>query len=113
MIIKRLTDQSYRILHRDRLHLENAHSPDKVNFTFPSENGNNTEENLDADLPFINTRENPKPSKSQVSFSNPQSESSLVLNNQKELENVRAKILALKSFFVEKIYDLGQEISSV
>ena len=72
-----------------------------------------TQENLDTDLPFINTRENPKPSKSQVSFSNPKSESPLVLNNQKELENVRVKILALKSFFVEKIYDLGQEISSV
>ena len=37
----------------------------------------------------------------------------LVLNNQKELDNVRAKILALKSFFMEEIYDLRQEISSV
>ena len=37
----------------------------------------------------------------------------MVLNNQKELDNVRAKILALKSFFMEEIYDLRQEISSV
>ena len=37
----------------------------------------------------------------------------LVLNNQKELDNVRAKILALKSFFMEEIYDLRPEISSV
>ena len=37
----------------------------------------------------------------------------LVLNNQKELDNVRAKILALKSFLIEEIYDLRQEISSV
>ena len=37
----------------------------------------------------------------------------MVLNNQKEFDNVRAKILALKSFFMEEIYDLRQEISSV
>ena len=87
--------------------------PDKVNFTFPSENGNNTEENLEKDVPFINTQENPKLTKSQVSFNNPKSDSPLVLNNQKELDNVRAKILALKSFFIEEIYDLRQEISSI
>ena len=113
MIIKGLIDQSYRILHRDRLHLEKVPSSDNVNFTFPSENRNNTEENLDKDLPFINTQETPKLTKSQVSFNNHRSESPLVLNNQKEFDNVRAKILALKSFFMEEIYDLRQEISSV
>ena len=113
MIIKGLIDQSYRILHRDRLHLERVPSSDNVNFTFPSENRNNKEENLDKDLPFINTQETPKLTKSQVSFNNHRSESPLVLNNQKEFDNVRAKILALKSFFMEEIYDLRQEISSV
>ena len=83
---------------------------DKVSFTFPSKNGNNTEENLHKDLPFINTQETPKLTKSQVSFNNPNSESLLVLNNQKELDNVRAKILVLKSFFKEEIYDLRQKI---
>ena len=72
-----------------------------------------TQENLDKDLPFTNTQETPKPTKSQVSFNNPKSESPLVLNNQKELDNVRANILALKSFFMEEIYELRQEISSV
>ena len=71
------------------------------------------QENLDKDLPFINTQETLKLTKSQVSFSNPKSDSPLALNNQKELDNVRAKILALKSFFMEEIYDLRQEISSV
>ena len=33
--------------------------------------------------------------------------------NQKELDNVRAKILALKSFLKEEIYDLRQKIWSV
>ena len=99
-------------MHRDRLHLENVPSPDKVNFTFPNENGGNTEENLDKNLPFINTEETPL-TKSQVSFNNPKSESPLILNNQKELHNVRAKILALKSFFMNEIYDLRQDISSV
>ena len=97
-------------MHRDRLHLENVPSPDKVDFTFPSENGNNTEENLDKDLPFINTQVTPL-TKSQVSFKNPKSESPLVLNSQKELDNVRANILALKSFFMEEMYDLRQDIS--
>ena len=106
MIIKRLIDQSYRILYRDRLHLENVSSPDKVNFTFPSENGNNTAENLNKYLPFINTQETSKLTKSQVSFNNPKSESQSALNNKKELDIVRAKILALKSFFMEEIYDL-------
>ena len=113
MIIKGLIDQNYRILHRNRLHLGNVPLPDKVNLTLPSENGNNTEENLHKDLHFINTQETLKLTKSQVSFNNPKSESPLVLNNQKELDNVRAKILALKSFFMEEIYDLRQEISSV
>ena len=110
MIIKGLIDQIYRIMHRDRLHLENVPSPDKVNFTFASESGNNAEENLDKDLPFINTQVTPI-TKSQVSFKNPKSESPLVLNSQKELDNVRANILALKSFFMEEMYDLRQDIS--
>ena len=75
MIIKGLIDQSYRILHRGGLHSENAPLCDKVSFTFPSKNGNNTEENLNKDLPFINTQETPKLTKSQVSFNNPNSES--------------------------------------
>ena len=40
-----------RILDRARLHLDNIPSLDKVNFTFPNENGDNKEENLDEDLP--------------------------------------------------------------
>ena len=58
---------------------------------------------MKAGLFFINTQETQKLLKSQVSFNNPKSESPLVLNNQKELDNERTKILALKSFFMEKI----------
>ena len=112
MIIKGLIDQSYKILHRKRLHLENVPSSDKVNFTFPIENRENTAENLDKDLPFINFQQTLL-TKSQGSFSNPGSESPLILNNQIEFDNVRAKILTLKYFFMEEIYDLKQEISSV
>ena len=53
MMIKGLIDQSYKILHKDRLHSENVTFPDNVNFTFPNENGDNTEENLVKNLPFI------------------------------------------------------------
>ena len=86
MIIKGLIDQSYKILHRKRLHWENV--------------GDNTAENLGKDQPFINSQQTLL-KKSQGSFSNPESESPLILNNQKELDNVRAKILTLKSFFMD------------
>ena len=58
MIIKGLIDQNYKILHRDRLDINlGLPSPDKVNFTFSYENGDNTVENLDKNLPFINNQE--------------------------------------------------------
>ena len=70
-----------------------------------------TQENLDKVLSFINNPEITL-TKSQVYFNKPKSESLLIFN-QKELGNVRAKILALKSFFMNEIYDLRQGISSV
>ena len=100
MIIKGLIDQNYRILDRDRLHLDKVPSPDKVNFTVPNENGDNIEINLQKDLQFINPQETPL-TKSQVSLNNPKSETPLILNIQKELDNVRAKMLALKILFHE------------
>ena len=112
MIIKGLIDENYKILDMDRLHLDKVPSPDKVNFTVPNENGDNIEINLQEDLQFSNPQETPL-TKSQVSLNNPKSETPLVLNILKELDNVRAKMLALKSFFMNEIYDLRQEISSV
>ena len=112
MIIKGLIDQNYKILNRDRLHLDKVPSPDKVKFTVPNENGDNIEINLQEDLQYISPRETPL-TKSQVSLNNPKSETPLILNIQKELDNVRAKMLTLKSFFMNKIYDLRQGISSV
>ena len=112
IIIKRLIDQSYKILDRDRLHLENVLSPDKFSFSFFNDNEGNTEKNLYEDLPFINTQETLF-TKSQVSSNNPKSEMPLILNNQKELDNVRAKVLTLKYFFLNEIYNLRKEISSV
>ena len=100
MIIKGLIDQNYRILDRDRLHLDKVPSPDKVNFTVPNENGDNIEINLQKDLQFINPQETTL-TKSQVSLNNPKSETPLILNIQKELDNVRAKMLALKILFHE------------
>ena len=112
MIIKGLIDQNYKILDRDRLHLDKVPSSDKVNFAVPNENGDNIEINLQEDLQFINPQETPL-TKSQVSLNNPKSETHLILNIQKELDNVRAKMLVLKSFFMNEIYDLRQGISLV
>ena len=97
---------------RGRLHLDKVRSPDKVNFTVPNEHGDNIEINLQEDMQFINPQETPL-TKSQVSLNNPKSETPLILNIQKELDNVRAKMLALKSLFMNEIYDLRQGISSV
>ena len=103
LIIKGVIDQSYKVLHRERLHFENVPSSDTFNFT---------EENLDKNLSFIKTQKTPL-TKSQGSFNNPKSESPLILSHQKERDNVRARILALKSFFMNEIYDLREEISSI
>ena len=112
MIIKGLIDQNYKILDRDILHLDKVLSPDKVNFTVPNENGDNIDINLQEDLQFINPQETPL-TKSQVSLNNPKSETPLILNIQKELDNMRAKMLALKSFFMNEIYHLRQGISQL
>ena len=74
LIIKGVIDQSYKILPRDRLHLENVPSSDTVNFT---------EENLDKNLSFIKSQETLL-TKFQGSFNNPKSESPLILSYQKE-----------------------------
>ena len=44
MIIKGLIDQNNKFLDRDSLNLNNVPLPDKVNFTFLSENGDKTAE---------------------------------------------------------------------
>ena len=44
MIIKGLIDQNNKFLDRDSLNLNNVPLPDKVNFTFLSENGDKTPE---------------------------------------------------------------------
>ena len=111
MITKGLIDQNYKILDRDRLHLDKVPSPDKVNFTVPNEDGDNIEINLQEDLQF-NPQETPL-TKSQFSLNNPKSETPLILNIQKKLDNGRAKMLALKSFFMNEIDDLRQGILSV
>ena len=85
MIIKGLIDQNYKILERDRLHLDKVLSPDKGNFTVPNENGDIKEINLQEDLQFINPQETPL-TKSQVSLNNPKSETPSILNMQKELD---------------------------
>ena len=111
MIIKGLIDENYKILGRNRLHLDKVPSPDKVNFTVPNETEDNIEINLQEDLQFINPQETPL-TKFQVSLNNTKSETPLILNIQKELDNVRAKMLALKSFFMNEIYELKKEITA-
>ena len=84
MIMKGLFDQSYKILHKDRYHLENIPSHGKVNFTFPNLNVDNPEENLDKDRSFSSTQETSLTKSQEFSLNDPNSESPLILNNQKK-----------------------------
>ena len=87
MIIKGLISQNYKILDRDRLHLDNYIPLIKLILPSPMRM-ETTQKNLDDDLPLINNTQETLLMKFQVSFNNPKSETPLILNNQKELDNM-------------------------
>ena len=87
MIIKGLIGQNYKILDRDRLHLDNYIPLIKLILPSPTRM-ETTQKNLDDDLPLINNTQETLLMKFQVSFNNPKSETPLILNNQKELDNM-------------------------
>ena len=87
MIIKGLIGQNYKILDRDRLHLDNYILLIKLILPSPMRM-ETTQKNLDDDLPLINNTQETSLMKFQVSFNNPKSETPLILNNQKELDNM-------------------------
>ena len=105
MIIKGLIDENYKVLNKDILHLTEEPPVDEVHFAFD----NDTEENQTSNIPFIGTQE--------TSFSNFEENLrnwySLKLQHDKEFDDINAKIMDLKALFMDEIYTLRQDLSSM
>ena len=78
---------------------------DEVHFAFD----NDTEENQTGNFPLIGTQE--------ISVNNFEenlrNRHSLKLHHDKEFDDINAKIMALKAFFMDEIYTLQQDLSSM
>ena len=105
MTTKGLIDKNYKISNKYILHLTEEPSNGEVLFDFD----NGIEENQTSSLAFIGTQETPV-SNFEENLSN---WFSLKSHHHKEFDNINAKILALKAFFVDEIYTLRQDLSSM
>ena len=87
------------------MHLTEEPPVDEVHFAFD----NDTEENQTSNIPFTGTQETP--------FSNfeenPRNRYSLKLQHDKEFDDINAKIMDLKALFMDEIYTLRQDLSSM
>ena len=87
------------------MHLTEEPPVDEVHFAFD----NDTEENQTSNIPFIGTQETP--------FSNFEenliSRCSIKLQHDKEFDDINAKIMDLKALFMDEIYTLRQDLSSM
>ena len=87
------------------MHLTEEPLVEEVHFAFE----NNTEENQTSNIPFIGTQETP--------FSNFEenlrNRCSLKLQHDKEFDDINAKIMDLKALFMDEIYTLRQDLSSM
>ena len=87
------------------MHLTEEPPVDEVHFAFD----NDTEENQTSNIPFIGTQETP--------FSNFEenlrNRCSLKLQHDKEFDDINAKIMDLKALFMDEIYTLRQDLSSM
>ena len=102
MIIKGLIDENYKVLNKDILHLTEEPPVDEVHFAFD----NDTEENQTSNIPFIGTQETPFEE-------NLRNRYSLKLQRDKEFDDINAKIMDLKTLFMDEIYTLRQDLSSM
>ena len=124
IIIKGLTDKNYKISNKDILHLTEEPPNNEVHFAFDNdleENQasslspagsqetavSNFEENLSNSLPLIGSQTTP--------IIQPKSDDlySLKSHYQKEFNDINTKIMALKTFFMDEIYALRQDLSSM
>ena len=105
MIIKGLIDENDKVLNKDILYLTEEPPVDEVHFAFD----NDTEENQTSNIPVTGTQETP--------FSNfeesPRNRYSLKLQYDKEFDDINAKIMDVKALFMDEIYTLRQDLSSM
>ena len=137
MITKGLIDQNYKILIRENRQINTEPSPNKISFTIVGRNTDQETAITNESLPFIVSQDTPViKSKSTTTCKNIENtdESLTFVNSQTtpvikttsdtsydmrnsptalEVDNLRANIMAIKSFFMNEIYDLRQEISSL
>ena len=71
-----------------------------------------TNANPDASLTFVDTQDTPV-IKSSTSYDKKKNLTPLISCNQKEVDIIRANMMALKSFLMNEIFDLRQEITSL
>ena len=105
MIIKGLIDESYEVTNKDILNLTEEPPVDEVHFTFD----NDTEENQTGNLPLTGTQETPVSNFEE----NLRNRYLLKSHHDKEFDDISAKIMTLKAFFIDEIYTLRQDLSSM
>ena len=137
MVTKGLIDQNYKILIRGNLQINTEPSPDKVSFTIVGRNTDQENAITNESVPFIvsqdtlvtkskstSTCKNIESTGERLTFVNSQTTSVIKTisdtscNMRKsptalEVDNLRANMMAIKSFFMNEIYGLRQEISSL
>ena len=92
-------------MNKDILHLTEEPPENEVHFAFD----NDLNENQASSLPFIGTQETPV-SNFEGNLSN---RYSLKTHHRKEFDEISAKTIDLKAFFMDEIYTLRQDLSSM
>ena len=138
MITKGLIEQNYKILIRKSPQINTQPYPDKISFTIVGRNTDQENTITNESLPFIVSQDTPvTKSKSTTTCENienvestdesfinsqttpvikPTSDTSCDTRNSTtalDVDNVRANMMEIKSFFMNEINDLRQEISSL
>ena len=137
IITKGLIDQNYKILIRENRQINTEPSPDKISFTCEGRNTDQEVAITNESLPLIVRQDTPvSKTKSTATCKNIEStdESLAITNSQTtpvvkttsdtschlrksptalDVDKLTANMMAIKSFFMNEIYELRQEISSL
>ena len=137
IITKGLIDQNYKILIRENRQINTEPSPDKISFTCEGRNTNQEVAITNESLPLIVCQDIPvTKTKSTTTCKNIEStDESLAISNSQttpvvkatfdtschlrksptalDVDKLTANMMAIKSFFMNEIYELRQEISSL
>ena len=137
MITKGLIDQNYKILIRENQQINTEPSPDKISFTCEVSNTDQEVAITNESLPLIVSQDTPvTKTKSNTTCKNIEStyESLNISNSQTmpvvkttsdtschlrksptalDIDKLKANMMTIKSFFMNEIYELRQEISSL